>query len=136
MPIAWRVDHVARVVIAVASGKVADADLIAYQREAWSEPGVAGYDELLDVTRVQQPEVHRDGLRDAATLAAQMDDTRLSGRFAIVAESDVAYGLARMYQSYRELDRRSVRSVSVFRTMKEALDFLGIDGTLELPEAS
>lgn len=134
MPITWRVDHGARVVIAVARGSVADADLTAYQRAVWSQPEIAGYDELLDVTEVKQPEVHRDGIRDAANLAAQLDDTRLAGRFAIVADSDVAYGLARMYQSYRELDRRSVRSVSVFRTMKEALDFLGIDRS-ELPDA-
>ena len=43
---------------------------------------------------------------------------------AIVATSAFAYGLARMYATYRALDPRSTRVVSVFRSVDDALTWL------------
>jgi hypothetical protein len=44
----------------------------------------------------------------------------LQTRFAIVATSAFAYGLARMYATYRALDARSTRAVNVFRAVNDA----------------
>jgi hypothetical protein len=64
-----------------------------------------------------------------------MDDKNTKSRFAIVAPADVAFGLGRMYQAYRTLDRRSTKEVGVFRTMREALAFLRReDATFEMPK--
>jgi len=52
----------------------------------------------------------------------------------LVASENLAFGLGRMFQAHRELDRRSTREVGIFRTMEEALAFLGLDHALELPE--
>ena len=41
MPISYRVDHEARVVVAAGHGVLTDADVCGYQREAWSRPDVA-----------------------------------------------------------------------------------------------
>jgi hypothetical protein len=54
-------------------------------------------------------------------------DARLSAsRFAIVAPTDLAFGLGRMYGSYRSLDDRSTKLVGVFRSRDDALRFLGV----------
>ena len=72
-------------------------------------------------------------IRQLASEAAALDPTGIETKFAIVAPSSILYGLAREYQIYRELDPRSKKEVGVFRTLKEALSFLGIE-TLGNPE--
>jgi hypothetical protein len=52
MPIGYRVDHNRRLVAARAHGILVAEDLFGYQREAWSRPDVAGYDELVDMRAV------------------------------------------------------------------------------------
>ena len=42
---AYQIDHARRLVVARGKGVFADADVFAYQREDWSQPDVAGYDE-------------------------------------------------------------------------------------------
>jgi len=135
MPITYRVDHDAHVVIAVGHGVVTDADVFGYQLEVGAAKELVGYDELIDMTRVTEiatPSSTR--VRELAELGARMDPRDTKTRFAIVAPTDVAFGLGRMFQTYRELDRRSNKEVGVFRTMEEALAFLGVSRPLTPPE--
>jgi hypothetical protein len=135
MPIVYRVDHSTHLVVAAAHGVLTDEDVFGYQQGVWSRSEVAGYDELIDVTRVTEialPTVDR--VRDLATLSAKMDDTGAKSRLAVVAEADVAFGLGRMFQSYRQLDQRSTKEVAIFRTLKEALAFLRIEHPPKMPE--
>jgi hypothetical protein len=137
MPIAYRVDHEARVVIAAGHGVLTDAEVFDYQQEVWGRSDVTGYDELVDMTQVTQialPSVDR--VQDLAQLSVRMDDKYSRSRFAIVAPTDIAFGLGRMFQAFREMDRSSTKQVGVFRTMEEALSFLQIEHPLELPKLS
>ena len=133
MPIDYSIDHARRLVVARGKGVVSDADVFAYQREVWSRPEVAGYDELVDMTDVEEivaPLPAGPSMRQLASEAAAQDHPGSAPRFAIVAPSPLAYGLGREYQVYRGLDSRSKKQVGVFRTLSEALSFLGIQ-TLE-----
>jgi hypothetical protein len=126
MPITYRVDNARRRVVATASGTLTESDVFGYQREAWSNAEVAGFDEIVDMTGVVEivlPSPASDQLRDLAAASAEMD-VLASSRFAIVAPGDLAYGLGRMYGVYREQDRRSTKQVRVFRTMDEAVAWL------------
>jgi hypothetical protein len=135
MPIAYRVDNEARLVVAAGLGILTDSDVFGYQRDVWSRADVIGYNELIDMTRVTRIALpSADRVRDLAKLAVRMDDTESKTRLAIVAAEDLAFGLGRMFQSYREVDRRSTK-VGVFRTMEEALAFLQIDHPLVMPES-
>ena len=134
MPIDFQVDHQRRIVFAWGRGTLTDQEVFGYQQEVWSLPDVAGYDELVDMTDVEQialPASTR--VEDLARLAARMDSGSGESRVAIVAPSDIAYGLGRMYQRLRELQVRSTRQVGVFRTLPEALRFLGIEGVPPRP---
>ena len=135
MPLAYRIDHDARIVLALGSGIITDNDVFAYQTDVWSRPEVAGYDELIDmslVTDIVAPS--GDRVRQLATLSATMDDKDTTSRFAIVAQTDVAFGLGRMYQTYRALDRRSTKEVGDFRTLREAMAFLRRDTPPGMPK--
>jgi len=135
MPMAYRVDRDSRVVVAAGYGIITDDDVFGYQHEVWSRPDVAGFNELIDMTRATEIAVPSTGrVRDLAALSAAMDGTAIRSRMAIVAPDDLAFGLGRMYQSYRELNPLSTREVGVFRTTEQALAFLGMEHALVLPD--
>jgi hypothetical protein len=130
MPIEFRIDHDRRIVMARCVAVMTDRDVFEYQRSVWSSPKIAGYDEIMDmsdVTEIAVPSSQR--VRDLAAVSAGMDTRTRSSRFAIVAPGDLAYGLGRMFQSYRELDERSTKQAAVFRTMEEAREWIGLGGT-------
>lgn len=134
MPIVYRVDHHARVVVAAGHGIFSDSDVFGYQREVWSRNDVAGYNELIDMTHVERIALpSADRVKDLAILAAGMDDSHSTSRMAVVASDNFAFGLGRMFQSFRELDRRSTKEIGIFRTMEEALVFLKLEHPLEMP---
>jgi hypothetical protein len=131
VPIEYRIDHGRRLVVARGLDTLTGEDVFGYQREVWSKPEVAGYDELVDMTAVREIALaspHR--MRDLAALSAAMDHFPNGGKFAIVAPQDLAFGLGRMYEAYRSLDSRSTKQVQVFRNWPDALAFLGVVGGL------
>ena len=125
MPIEFSIDHERRLILARAHGVFTHDDVFRYQREVWSNRGIAGYDEVVDmsdVERIVQPPV--ENVRDLASLAAEMDLGSEPSRLAIVAPTDIAFGLGRMYQAYRETDERSRKEVAVFRNRDDAFAFI------------
>ncbi len=129
MPLEYRIDLERRVVFATAARILSDEDVFAYQREVWSRDDLAGYDEVVDLGEVEDFVLSSDDrVRALAELASAMDVSGASSRLAIVAPRDLAYGFARMFETYRELNQRGSKSVSVFRSMQAALDWLGVEG--------
>ena len=135
MPLAFRLDRAAHVIVAAGYGTLTDDQLFDYQSQISSREDTIGYDELVDVSHVKEIALpSTDRVRDLAALAAGKDAVRGSSRLAIVAPGDLAFALGRMFQTNRELDPRGRREVGVFRTTKEALAFLRIDHPLPLPK--
>ena len=111
-----------------------DDEVFGYQARIFALDEAIGYDELIDLTHVNEIALPTtDRLRDLATNAASMDATHGNSKLAVVAPGDLTYALGRMFQTTRELDPRSTTDVGIFRTMKEALAFLGVDHALPLP---
>ena len=134
MPIAYRIDRDKRLVVARGYGLFTPGDVFDYQTTAWSDPGLAGYDELIDMTHVADvslPSAQR--IQELASVAARMDVADAPSRFAIVAPTDLSFGLGRMFKVYREADERGTKQVGVFRTLDEALLFLGLPQAPEFP---
>jgi hypothetical protein len=126
MPIEHEVDHKRRLVIAKGRGVLTDQDVFEYQRGVWSRSEVAGYDELFDMSDVGDidlPSLQR--VRELAQLSATMDAAAPPSRLAIVAPKDFAFALGRLYEAHRGLDERSRKTVSVFRSVGDALAWLG-----------
>jgi hypothetical protein len=66
-------------------------------------------------------------VRELAQISAAMDEGAPPSRLAIVAPKDYAFALGRLYEAYRGLDQRSRKHVSVFRTVEDALAWLGTE---------
>ena len=127
MPIEFTIDHARRLVTAKARGTLTGQDVFGYQRDVWSRADVQGFNELLDMREVEQIDLPSvDNMRALAELSASMDAPRTSSKFAIVATSDEAFGLSRMYETYRHLEGKSTKRVAVFRSLPEAYAYLGV----------
>jgi hypothetical protein len=132
MPLEYRIDHHLRIVMTRAIGMLTDDEVFAYQQDVWSRSDVAGYDELIDMSDVEHVAVPSpDRVVRLASVSAGMDVRAPATRLAIVAPRDFEFGLGRMYGAHREMDSRSTKRVSVFRTRPEAVAWLGLD-----PESS
>jgi hypothetical protein len=130
MPIDVTIDRSNRLVIARARGVMSGEDVVNYQRTVWTRPDVAGYDELVDMsdaTDVAAPSPAGANFQALAAESAAVDLPGKPTKFAIVAKGDHAFGLARMYQIYRELETKGTKQVRVFRTLPEALAYLGVE---------
>lgn len=130
MPLDYRIDHESRIVIVTATGTLTDEDFFASQREIWSRADVVGFDEVFDLGGVEGLVLASgDRVRALADQASSLADVPgTPSRLAIVAPQDFAYGLARMYATYRTLNPRAERTVQVFRSMQAALDWLRVSG--------
>lgn len=128
MAVEYQIDVARRTVFVRLYGRLTSEELFSFQRNVWSRPEVAGFNELVDATDAEFdiPSNVGTDLRALADLSAQTDTPRQSS-LAIVAASDLAYGLGRMYATYRELESRGTRKVEVFRNRAEALVWLGLD---------
>ncbi len=132
MPLDYRIDHARRLVLATGRGRLTDQEVFGYQRDVWSQPGVAGYDELVDMSDVDHVTVPTpERLKELVALAAGMDPPNIPSKFAIVAPDELHYDLGRFFKVYRELDPRSTKQVSVFKTMAAAAEWLGIRDAVE-----
>ena len=131
MPITFQIDHERRIVFARGLGILSDEDVFDYQQGVWSREDTRGYSEMMDMRAVEQIALpSMDRVRDLANLSAEMDAGSKGSKFAIVASSDLAFGLGRMYEAYRGMNPRSGKEVRVFRSPEDALKWLeeGSDG--------
>lgn len=130
MPIEYRIEHERRLVLAEGRGVFTHKDIIGYQREVWTRDDVQGYDELVDMSNVEEiAGTSAVGVRQIAEFAVATDPPEGTPKFAIVAPGDLAFALGRMYESFREIVPGSKKEVAVFRTREEA--FAWLDGDKE-----
>jgi hypothetical protein len=134
MPIEYRIDHGRRMVLATGRGVVTPHDVLAYQREVWVRPDLAGYDELVDLGGIEGISAPSKGnIQDLASLSASMDSPVSTSKLAIVAPEDLAFGIGRMYATYRGLEEHSTKKVAVFRSREAAEKWLGKGAVEDAP---
>jgi hypothetical protein len=121
MPIESRIDPGRRLVVTVAEGTLTGDEVRANQRSLDADPAFdPGYDHLFDLSGVSELRVPSDQLRELAAVTLFEPGSRR----AVVAPEDVMGALVRRYGSLRDLSDEALR---VFRTLREALAWLGHD---------
>lgn len=82
---------------------------------------VPGIPVLVDCTHIE-PADSTEVIRYLADCISQIAAELRCGPLAIVVSTDVEYGMSRMYMAYTEMAHQET---NVFRSEKEALDWLG-----------
>jgi hypothetical protein len=124
MPVTYRLDTSAEVVLATAHGIVTDDEFLAYATRMVNDPLIdPAVDQLLDLRDVDDAAVMTDTIRRVAEIFRGFDPIPARSKLAIVASKDLLFGMARMYEVYRDRDEASIR---VFRDIDEARRWLGL----------
>jgi NAD(P)-dependent dehydrogenase (short-subunit alcohol dehydrogenase family) len=122
VPITHRVDAEHGVVLVTLAGTLDDEELRdAAQRLVADGDRLPGLRELVDAREADLTQTTSAALRDVAAVFEKGPRPAHGVKIALVANADVAYGLARMYQSLREESGAHFR---VFREMSEARSWL------------
>jgi hypothetical protein len=111
----FRIDHASRVVVVEYSGVVTNEDFLQGQQEYGVLDG--SYSLLVDLSRTTDFKVTTDDLR---RLAGRFTPER-RGRCAVIAPSDVGFGLSRMIEVYAQNP-----GFAVFRTEQQAREWLAL----------
>ncbi len=120
MPLSFVIDKQRRLVTSTASGVFTYADIAGHQRQLKNNPDFdSSFDQLFDGTAVTKIEL------TAAEIQTVARQRLFAGgsRQALVASNDFAYGMARMFEMYREASRTG-RLVRVFNSLDAAQEWL------------
>ena len=122
MPLSFDIDKLRRLVISTASGTVTYAEIAAHQVGLKNHPDFdPSFDQLIDGIGVTKVAVTVEEIRTVARQRIFGADSRQ----AFATSSDFAYGLARMFELYREASG-SGRPVRVFNSLEAAQEWLNV----------
>jgi hypothetical protein len=111
-------------VVVVASGRVAGEEVIASVEEMAQDPRwIAGMHQLCDYRQMKAIAISLPEVKHLAQLEQRDIEKLRGGRLAMVAD---AFEVASLCQLYAALIRFRGRQARVFRTMEEALGWLGV----------
>lgn len=123
MPEGHEIDVTRRVVVSRAWGVLSAAEFMAHQIAVGADPSFdPTFTHLVDLRDVTAFDLDTGTIRSKARSSI----FRPGVRRAIVAPSDLAFGLARMFGTYAE---SASQTVAVFRAIEEAEHWLGLDST-------
>ena len=108
--------------IFIVSGKVSADDICTAIKEFY-ENGPVTRDVLWDVAGVELAEFRTEDIRRISQVPRQFLGMRRGGKTAIIAPTDLAFGLSRMYQSSSETAALPI-TVKVFKDSSRASQWL------------
>jgi len=124
LPADYEVHENEGVIVVTLTGLLPDDDALdlasRYANELERSPGLH---ELVDARDLQVADLSSSALREIAEVFRRPRTAPAGSRVALVASSDAAYGLARMYQALREDSSAEFR---VFRDLESARSWLGL----------
>jgi hypothetical protein len=121
VPIETRATDSAGVVHTALNGRVTDAEILAYYQSPIFQDHTGPWIELVDALGMTDMEITSQGLRQLAQVVGIRRDILAGGRVAMVAGSDAAFGMFRMWELQREALPYEVR---VFRELEKAAAWL------------
>jgi hypothetical protein len=122
MPCSYTIHRDKRLVVTTASGVFTFAQGMAHEDKLYDDPDFdPTFVHLIDATGITRTEITAS---EISTVARRSGFSPKS-RKALVVNTVLLFGLARMFQTYLQLSG-AAESVSVFRARDEVLQWLGI----------
>lgn len=122
MRISYEIDAERRLVVTTVQGEVTAEDLRLHAEAMASDPQRRGtLDEIVDLTGATESSIATRAIRDFAQLMREKDRNTPGTKLALVAPANAAFGLARMFEAYRQ---HPSFEIQVFRDGASALRWL------------
>jgi hypothetical protein len=121
MPVSYRIFGTRDFILSTARGRITDGELLDHQRMLLGDQDFdPSYPQLDDFRDAEMDQVSTGCIQ---TLAKTKAASKRGSKRALVVQSEIAYGLARMLQALREGSRQEIQ---VFRDLDHALGWLGV----------
>ena len=119
MPFFYKIDKPRRLVMSTAAGVLTKAEVLSLQDQLRKDPDFdPTFSQLSDLTHVTDIDITGADMRELAARTAFSPKSRR----AVIASNDLAYGLARMFEQFRET--KGDQGIRVFRKLEDALDWV------------
>ena len=119
MPTFYKIDKERKLVMSTYSGVLTIADALGHQQSLPKDPDFdPSFSQLFDVTHVTDVQLTAEDVRTLARTSVFSPDSRR----AILVDSDLKFGLARMFEVLR--DTMGEKGIRVFRDLDDALDWI------------
>ena len=123
MPVTSQIDSSLGVVFSTCQGVVTQEDILAQIEMFNTDPAFQpSFDHLVDMRGTTRLDVSGEGIRLVSTHSVFNEKSHR----ALVAVKDDIFGMARMYQLFREWSEKPDQ-VRIFRDMEEARRWLGFE---------
>ncbi|MDH5387845.1 MAG: STAS/SEC14 domain-containing protein [Gammaproteobacteria bacterium] len=128
MPAIHTIDNEIRLLITIWEGVACDLDFIKaikkYQNDIQNHPDYISYNEVVDFTKVTGVELSIEGIKNIGLIASTTDLNDVNRKLAIIVSSNLAYGLARMYEAYRSFEKKAHKEIRIFKNEKDAFEWV------------
>ncbi|NWF39802.1 STAS/SEC14 domain-containing protein [Mariprofundus sp. NF] len=128
MSVRHDIDLANQLIVTTWSGKASDNDFIdaltSYQQEIKGHLDYQLFNELLDFRHITDLNLSTRGIIELSRIAQRSDQHEIQTRLAIVVSSTLAFGLAQMYITYRNLVPNNNKKLRVFKSYDDAFDWL------------
>jgi len=122
MPAFYKIDKDRRLVMSSGSGVLTKGMILAHMDLLSNDPEFdPSFSQITDFTQLTGMDI---GPEDIHQLA-QRNIFSAQSRRAFIVKNNLQFGLARMFQTYRELNGET--GIRVFRTIDEALDWILVE---------
>jgi hypothetical protein len=115
----YKIDKERRLVMSTAAGVLSKADVLGHQNQLLKDPDFdPSFSQLADLRHVTGLDVTAAGMRELTARTIFSAESRR----AVIVSSELAYGLSRMFEIFRE--SKGERGIRVFRKLEDALDWV------------
>jgi len=124
MPAKHHIDNTSQLLITTWEGEAVDIDFIEaikkYQKDIQSNSDYHHFNEIVDLTRITGIKLTTNGIKHISSIASSSDKNRANTKLALIVSSNLAFGLARMYEAYRSMSKNINKEIRVFKNKDDA----------------
>lgn len=128
MPAVHSVDKNAKLLITKWKGDAVDIELIeaitAYQESIQMNPEYIDFNEIVDFSQVESIKLTPEETMRTGKIATKTDIHKAQSKLALIVTSGVAFNLARMYTTYRNMGKSATKEIRIFKYTHEALEWV------------
>lgn len=128
MPAKHNIDKEAQLIITTWHGEARDIDFLKaikeYQQNIQNHPDHIDYNEVLDLTNLSHFQLTTEGIKKIGLIASSSDQDDVDRKLAIIVNSNLVFGFAKMYTAYRNLSKQSSKKIHVFKSQTKAFEWV------------
>jgi len=128
MPAHHHIDSKAQLIITTWEGEARDVEFIEalkkYQKDIQNHIDYISYNEVVNLSHITSIKITTEGIKTIALIASDTDNHETNRKLALIVSSNLAYGLAKMYEAYRSFSKNAYKEIRVFKDENDAFEWV------------